>query len=88
VWWRVINTGVPESGCFGGGRQEISAPLSAQWDTPSFLNAVFGPLLGSPFWTQIEASAGTFVMVDTFVMAGTYGVARSAIKEPNREGQL
>jgi hypothetical protein len=38
--------------------------------------------------TQIEASAGTFVMVDTFVMAGTYDMVQSVIKEPNREGQL
>ena len=64
----------------------VSRPSSNLY--PLFLNAVFGPLLGSPFWTQIEASAGTFVMVDTFVMAGTYGMVRSAIKEPNREGQL
>jgi hypothetical protein len=55
---------------------------------PLFLNAVFGPLLESPFWTQIEASACTFVMAGTFVTAGTYGMVRSAIKEANREGQL
>jgi hypothetical protein len=62
--------------------------VSRPFSNPLFLNAVFGPLLRSLFWTQIEASAGTFVMVDIFVMAGIYGMVWSAIKEPNREGQL
>jgi hypothetical protein len=32
------------------------------------------PLFKCRFRTQIEASAGTFIIVDTFVMAGTYNM--------------